>query len=58
MSFNTTTPFSYYQSLYASTDLTALNWFEKQWMGWYIWIGNPVIATGLLSFLVHEVTVA
>jgi methylsterol monooxygenase len=43
-------------SLYADIDIGGLNWFEKQWMAWYIWIGNPVIATGLMSFLMHEVS--
>lgn len=39
--------------LYTGTDVSALNMFEKAWMNWYIWIGNPVIATGLMSFLLH-----
>lgn len=39
--------------LYTGTDVAALNVFEKAWMNWYIWIGNPVIATGLMSFLMH-----
>jgi hypothetical protein len=43
-------------SLYADIDVGGLNWFEKQWMAWYIWIDNPVIATGLMSFLMHEVS--
>ena len=25
-------------------------------VNWYIFIGNPVIATGLMSFLLHEVS--
>lgn len=24
-------------------------------VSWYVWIGNPVIATGLMSFLMHEI---
>ncbi|PBL02770.1 hypothetical protein ARMGADRAFT_1023943 [Armillaria gallica] len=43
------------ESFYADTDLQSLNWVEQQWMAWYIWIGNPVIATGLMSFLMHEI---
>ena len=39
----------------AGTDFASLNWFEQQWAGWYLWIGNPIIATGLASFLLHEV---
>lgn len=41
--------------LYADTDFSKLNWLEKNWAAWYIWIGNPIIATGLMSFLLHEV---
>ncbi|KAF8493739.1 C-4 methyl sterol oxidase [Russula emetica] len=42
--------------LYASSniDFTQLNWFERQWMAWYLWIGNPLIATGIASFILHE----
>jgi hypothetical protein len=43
--------------LYAtlSVDYTQLNWFERQWMAWYLWIGNPLVATGIASFILHEV---
>jgi methylsterol monooxygenase len=43
--------------LYAglNVDFTQLNWFERHWMAWYIWIGNPLIATGIASFILHEV---
>ncbi|OCH85077.1 C4-methyl sterol oxidase [Obba rivulosa] len=41
--------------LYANVDFSQLNWFELQWASWYMWIGNPVIATGLMSFLLHEI---
>ncbi len=45
------------QQLYANAgiDFSKLNWLETQWVNWYLWIGNPVIATGLASFLLHEV---
>jgi len=42
---------------YKGTDFSSLSWLEKQWAAWYIWIGNPAIATGLMSFLLHEVIV-
>lgn len=42
-------------SVYANTDFTSLSWLEHQWVAWYVWIGNPIIATGLMSFLLHEV---
>jgi len=41
--------------LYSNTDFSKLNWVETQWAAWYLWIGNPVIATGLMSFLLHEI---
>ncbi|KAI0073346.1 C4-methyl sterol oxidase [Panus rudis PR-1116 ss-1] len=53
---NSTAP--HYESaamLYANTDFTKLNWLELQWVAWYLWIDNPVIATGLMSFLLHEI---
>jgi len=39
----------------AGTDFSNLNWLEAQWANWYIWIGNPVLATGIMSFVLHEV---
>lgn len=42
--------------LYAHVDLSKLSWLEQFWAAWYIWIDNPVIATGLMSFLLHEVS--
>ncbi|KAK0473579.1 C-4 methyl sterol oxidase [Armillaria novae-zelandiae] len=55
MSFNSTAAPSSFASVYADTDFQSLNWFEQQWAAWYIWIGNPIIATGLMSFLLHEI---
>lgn len=45
----------YGSDLYAGTDIGALNFLEKAWMQWYMYWGNPVIATGIMSFLLHEV---
>ena len=45
-----------YNTLYGATDFSSLNWFEQRWAAWYIWINNPIIATGLASFLMHEVS--
>ncbi|EJT98218.1 hypothetical protein DACRYDRAFT_24694 [Dacryopinax primogenitus] len=36
-------------------DVSSLNIFEKAWMSWYMWWDNPVLATGLMSFIMHEV---
>lgn len=38
----------------AGVDFSSLNWLEKQWAAWYMWIGNPTLATGILSFVIHE----
>lgn len=42
-------------ALYGDIDLGGLTWLERTWVSYYIWMGNPILATGLLSFLVHEV---
>lgn len=60
MSFNATSSSAIFhkysaQQLYAGTDFSSLNWVERQWANWYLMIGDPVIATGLASFLLHEV---
>ncbi|KAK4915256.1 hypothetical protein LTR28_013575, partial [Elasticomyces elasticus] len=31
-----------------------LNTFERLWAAWYAWMGNDVLATGILSFAMHE----
>jgi methylsterol monooxygenase len=57
MSLNVTAAAHYtsFDETYANIDFSSLNWLEKKWAAWYILIGNPVIATGLMSFLLHEV---
>lgn len=55
MSYNATLHPTSAADLYAGTDFSKLNWAENLWAQWYLWIGNPVIATGLMSFLLHEV---
>lgn len=42
--------------LYEGVNVENLNVFEKAWMNWYLMIGNPIIATGIMSFLMHEVS--
>jgi methylsterol monooxygenase len=32
-----------------------LNIFERLWAAWYAFMGNDVLATGLMSFTMHEV---
>ncbi|KDQ07785.1 hypothetical protein BOTBODRAFT_38466 [Botryobasidium botryosum FD-172 SS1] len=41
--------------LYANTDFSSLNWLEANWAAWYLWMGDPVLATGVMSFILHEV---
>ncbi|KAF7305548.1 Methylsterol monooxygenase [Mycena chlorophos] len=42
-------------SIYDSTDFASLSYLEQKWAAWYIYIGNPILATGLASFLLHEI---
>ena len=56
MNFNTTAPLHMAaEMLYAGTDFTSLNWFEQKWAAWYMAFGDPAIATGIMSFALHEV---
>ena len=56
MSLQNSTASSAFYELYRGTDFSSLSWFEHQWAAWYVWVGNPVVATGLLAFIVHEVS--
>lgn len=38
-----------------STQYTSLNYFEKLWASYYVYMNNDVIATGLMMFVFHEV---
>lgn len=44
----------------SSSDVTSkvshLNFMEKLWASWYLYIDNDILATGLLFFAVHELT--
>ncbi|ODH50490.1 hypothetical protein GX48_03451, partial [Paracoccidioides brasiliensis] len=31
-----------------------LNFVERLWAAWYVWMQNDVLATGILSFVMHE----
>ena len=46
---------AYDPDLYRSVDLSNLSWLEQQWAAWYSYWGNPIIATGIMSFVMHEV---
>jgi methylsterol monooxygenase len=58
LNYTTAAGLNHAEQLYQGTDFSSLNWLEKQWAAWYIWLGNPIIATGLMSFLLHEVSFA
>ncbi|KAF7555729.1 hypothetical protein G7Z17_g2017 [Cylindrodendrum hubeiense] len=32
-----------------------LNWLEALWASWYLYMNNDIYATGMMSFLLHEV---
>lgn len=32
-----------------------LNYLERLWAAWYAYMGNDVLATGIMSFVMHEV---
>ncbi|GAA5853730.1 hypothetical protein JCM8547_007426 [Rhodosporidiobolus lusitaniae] len=40
--------------LYAGVDLSSMNVAERWWVDWYTWWGNPILATGAMSFVLHE----
>lgn len=42
-------------NLYAGVDTSSLNTLELLWMSWYKLFKSPVVATGVMSFLLHEV---
>lgn len=42
--------------LYAGVNVQQLNWLEQLWMRWYNYVGNPILATGIMAFLMHEVS--
>lgn len=41
--------------LYAGHGWNSLSTPEQWWARWYTFVGNPVLATGIMSFLLHEV---
>lgn len=43
-----------FHQLYAGINFDALSFLEQKWVEWYLLIGNPVIATGLMAFILHE----
>ena len=50
----TSTAYAAGEFLYSNVDFTTLNWFELKWAQWYLSFKDPAIATGVMSFLLHE----
>jgi methylsterol monooxygenase len=44
------------EMLYPDVNFETLNWAERMWADYYISMGNAILATGLMSFLLHEVS--
>src|ERR1700712_4108516 len=38
-----------------SASHVSLNYFEKLWAAWYAYMQNDVLATGIMSFAMHEI---
>lgn len=63
MTFNTTVfaslasqPQTYWETYDAVSQYNVqLNIFEKLWAAWYAYMQNDVLATGIMSFLMHEI---
>jgi len=54
--YNTNATVDTYWGNYHQIASTApsLNVFERLWVAWYAYIGNDVLATGIMSFAMHE----
>lgn len=53
---STVAPASYFDHYdYISKNAAHLNTFEVAWASWYAFMQNDVLATGIMSFLMHEI---
>ncbi|GAA6038280.1 hypothetical protein JCM8097_003919 [Rhodosporidiobolus ruineniae] len=43
-----------YPDPYSAVSVASLNVLERVWVHWYQWWGNPILATGVMSFVLHE----
>ena len=50
---HTQQPYSYHFSEISKYNVQ-LNYFERLWAAWYAYMGNDVLATGIMSFVMHE----
>ena len=54
-SFFSTTPETYWGQFEEISKYNVhLNFFERMWAAWYAYIQNDVLATGIMSFAMHE----
>lgn len=44
------------RALYNTIDYSSLNFVEQLWFRWYSSWSNPIIATGVMAFVMHEVS--
>lgn len=44
----------WYEFAEISKQAPSLNYFERLWAAWYAYMGNDVLATGIMSFVMHE----
>jgi len=55
-STNATSSSAAFSHLYKDgLDFASLSLAEQYWAKWYIMIGDPVLATGIMAFLLHEI---
>jgi methylsterol monooxygenase len=43
-----------FNEISASPEYVALNYFERLWVAYYAWMNNDILATGIMSFVMHE----
>ena len=54
--FNPSSPDSYWGQFEEISKYNVhLNYFERMWAAWYAYMQNDVLATGIMSFVMHEV---
>lgn len=44
------------RAVYSTIDYSSLNFAEQLWFRWYSSWSNPIIATGVMAFVMHEVS--
>lgn len=55
-SLNSTTAADYYTVFEEVSKINVhLNIAERLWAAWYLWWQNDTLATGIMSFLMHEI---